>query len=56
MQEILRKDGWVMIKSNGGSLRQFKHPAKSGRVTVPGKLADDLRICTWNSIVRQTKL
>ena len=26
MLEILRKDGWVMIKSNSGDHRQFKHP------------------------------
>lgn len=32
----LRDDGWVRVKAKG-SHRQFKHPTKSGRVTVSGK-------------------
>jgi predicted RNA binding protein YcfA (HicA-like mRNA interferase family) len=31
-----------VIVDTRGSHRQFKHPAKSGRVTVPGKPSDEL--------------
>ena len=56
MLAILRKDGWVQIKSKGGDHRQFRHAAKPGRVTVPGKPSDDLPIGTWGSIMKQAKL
>ena len=39
-----------------GSHRQFKHPSKSGRVTVPGKPSDDLALGTQNSIMKQAGL
>jgi predicted RNA binding protein YcfA (HicA-like mRNA interferase family) len=51
----LRDDGWYLIVTEG-SHRQFKHPTKKGRVTVPGKLNDDLPIGTLNSILRQAGL
>ncbi len=31
---MLEEDGWYQIESRG-SHRQFRHPTKSGRVTVP---------------------
>ena len=37
----LKSDGWVLVTQRG-SHRQFKHPSKSGRVTVAGKPSDDL--------------
>jgi predicted RNA binding protein YcfA (HicA-like mRNA interferase family) len=48
----LRDDGWEQVKSKGGH-RNFKHPAKRGRVTVPGHPNDDLTPGTWGSIQRQ---
>jgi predicted RNA binding protein YcfA (HicA-like mRNA interferase family) len=39
-----------------GSHRQFKHPSKPGRVTVPGKPSDDLAPGTLNSILKQSSL
>jgi predicted RNA binding protein YcfA (HicA-like mRNA interferase family) len=53
--EILRRDGWYLAATRG-SHRQFKHPAKPGRVTVPGKPGDDLHPATLNSILRQAGL
>ena len=38
---VIEKDGWV-YHSQKGSHRQFTHPAKAGRVTVPGKPGKDL--------------
>jgi predicted RNA binding protein YcfA (HicA-like mRNA interferase family) len=53
--KILKDDGWYLIATEG-SHRQFKHPTKPGRVTVPGKPGDDLASGTLNSILRQAAL
>ena len=45
----LREDGWFIVTTKG-SHRQFKHQNKPGRVTVAGKLSDDLPPGTLNSI------
>jgi predicted RNA binding protein YcfA (HicA-like mRNA interferase family) len=52
---MLKVDGWY-IAATRGSHRQFKHPVKSGRVTVPGKPSDDLAPGTLNSILKQAQL
>jgi predicted RNA binding protein YcfA (HicA-like mRNA interferase family) len=55
VSEILRllsHDGWVIVATRG-SHRQFKHPSKPGRVTVPGKPSDELAPGTLNSIRKQ---
>ncbi len=49
---ILEHEGWVLVATRG-SHRQYKHPHKPGRVTVPGKLNDDLAPGTLNSIMKQ---
>jgi predicted RNA binding protein YcfA (HicA-like mRNA interferase family) len=48
----LKQDGWY-LHGTRGSHRQFKHPSKRGRVTVPGKRSDDLASGTLNSIYKQ---
>jgi predicted RNA binding protein YcfA (HicA-like mRNA interferase family) len=50
---MLNEDGWFLVATRG-SHRQFKHPVKPGRVTVPGKPADDLAPGTLNSILKQS--
>ena len=50
--KLLYQDGWRLVRSRG-SHRQFKHPVKSGRVTVPGKPSDDLAPGTLRSILKQ---
>lgn len=52
---ILKEDGWYLVTTRG-SHRQFKHPIKSGRVTISGKPSDDLAVGTLNSILKQAKL
>lgn len=32
--EALEKDGWVQVRTGPGDHVQYKHPRKSGRVTV----------------------
>jgi predicted RNA binding protein YcfA (HicA-like mRNA interferase family) len=55
MLRLLEDDGWHLV-TTVGSHRQFKHPTKVGRVTVPGKLGKDLPIGTERSILRQAGL
>jgi predicted RNA binding protein YcfA (HicA-like mRNA interferase family) len=50
--ELLKEDGWYLAATKG-SHRQFKHPTKAGRVTVPGKPSDDVAPGTKNSIFKQ---
>jgi predicted RNA binding protein YcfA (HicA-like mRNA interferase family) len=52
---MLELDGWYLVGTSG-SHRQFKHPTKPGRVTVPGKPSDDLAPGTLNSILKQAQL
>ena len=52
---LLEKDGWY-LHATRGSHRQFKHPVKPGRVTVPGKLSDDLARATLSSAFKQAQL
>ncbi|MGA2045792.1 MAG: type II toxin-antitoxin system HicA family toxin [Roseiarcus sp.] len=51
----LEDDGWILVATRG-SHRQYKHPAKKSRVTVPGKLGADLQPGTLRSILRQAGL
>ncbi|MDR2064940.1 MAG: type II toxin-antitoxin system HicA family toxin [Prevotellaceae bacterium] len=53
--KMIEKDGWY-IKRTKGDHRQFKHPSKKGKVTVPGKLSDDLNVNTAKSILIQAGL
>lgn len=50
----LQEDGWYLVATRG-SHRQFKHPAKPGRVTVAGK-PSELAPGTLNSILKQARL
>jgi len=53
--KILEADGWYLVVMKG-SHRQYKHPAKQGRVTIAGHPGDDLSPGTLNSILKQAKL
>jgi len=48
----LEQDGWKIVATQG-SHRQYKHPIKPGKVTIPGYLNDDLNPKTWKSIQEQ---
>jgi predicted RNA binding protein YcfA (HicA-like mRNA interferase family) len=52
---LLEADGWFQVATKG-SHRQYKHPRKPGRVTVAGKLSDDVAPGTLNSILKQAGL
>ena len=53
--KLLESDGWLLVTTKG-SHRQYKHPTKPGRVTVPGKLGDDIAPRTFSSILKQSGL
>lgn len=53
--KLLEADGWRLVNTEG-SHRQYKHPTKPGKVTVAGKLSDDIRKGTLASILRQAGL
>jgi predicted RNA binding protein YcfA (HicA-like mRNA interferase family) len=52
---LLERDGWELHRTRG-SHRQFKHPARPGKVTVSGKPRDTLHPKTLASILRQAGL
>ena len=52
---IILDDGWFLVATRG-SHRQYKHPAKPGRVTVAGHPSDDVAPGTLNSIFRQAQV
>ena len=54
--KIIEADGWVLVCQRG-SHRQYKHPVKSGRVTIAGhKLSADVTLALENSILKQAGL
>ncbi len=53
--KAIKVDGWYLVATRG-SHRQFKHPVKSGRVTIAGKPSDEIAFGTLNSILKQARL
>jgi predicted RNA binding protein YcfA (HicA-like mRNA interferase family) len=52
---LIQQDGWYLVTTRG-SHRQYKHQYKPGRVTIAGKMSDDLAPGTRNSILKQAGL
>jgi predicted RNA binding protein YcfA (HicA-like mRNA interferase family) len=52
---IIEKDGWLRVATRG-SHRQYKHLLKPGRVTIAGKLSDELAPGTFRSILKKAGL
>ena len=53
--KLIEQDGWYLARQKG-SHQQYKHPLKTGTVTVDGKPSDDLPKGTLNSIFKQAQL
>ncbi|HPE58270.1 MAG TPA: type II toxin-antitoxin system HicA family toxin [Bacteroidales bacterium] len=54
--KLVEKDGWYLARQRG-SHRQFKHPHKSGLVTIAGhKLSDEVEKGTLSSVLKQTEI
>jgi predicted RNA binding protein YcfA (HicA-like mRNA interferase family) len=53
--KLVEDNGWYLDRTRG-SHRQYKHPKKSGVVTIAGKPKDELAPGTKNSILKQAGL
>lgn len=53
--KMLEADGWYFSKQVG-SHRQYKHPTKTGKVTINGKMSDTLSQELLNSIFKQAAI
>ena len=51
----VERDGWYYSYTKG-SHRQFYHPTKSGKVTIPGKPSDDVERKLWSYMMKQAGL
>jgi predicted RNA binding protein YcfA (HicA-like mRNA interferase family) len=54
--KLLKEDGWYLYRHKGTSHRQFKHDVRIGKVTVNGKLSDDITGDLLRSIEPQSGL
>lgn len=54
IEKLIKQDGWYEVRQVG-SHRQFKHPTKQGKVTIPIH-SGDLDIRTVKSIMEQAGL
>lgn len=54
--KLIEADGWFLVATRG-SHRQYKHPTKKGRVTIPiHRLGDDIPLWLEVSILKQADL
>lgn len=55
IRKRIEADGWYHAATKG-SHHQYKHPVKTGKVTLPGRDSDDLHPKTVRSILKQAGL
>lgn len=53
--KLIEADGWYLVRMRG-SHRQYRHEAKTGLVTISGKVSHDVPPGTLNSILKQAGL
>ncbi len=53
--KLIEHDGWYLVATRG-SHRQYRHPTKPGRVTIPGKPSRELYPELEKSILKQAGL
>ena len=53
--KLIEADGWYLVATRG-SHRQYKHPIKTGRVTIAGHPGDELAPGTLGSVLKQAQL
>ena len=53
--KLIEADGWYQIKTEGDH-RQYKHPAKRGRVTIAGHPSKEVPLGALASILKQAQL
>ena len=56
IESIIMEDGWYLAEIRG-SHYQYKHPTKSGKVTIPfHKKPKDIQTKTLKSILKQAQM
>ena len=53
--DLIISDGWFMVRQKG-SHKHYRHPVKTGVVTIPYSGNDDIPFGTANSILKQAGL
>ncbi|HWS85038.1 MAG TPA: type II toxin-antitoxin system HicA family toxin [Ktedonobacteraceae bacterium] len=53
--KLVKDDGWYHVETRG-SHRQYKHPVKPGKVTIPGHPGDDMPRSLLSSILKQAQI
>ena len=53
--KLVEEDGWYLVNIEGDH-RQFKHPKKSGRVTIAGHPSKEMPPGTFLSVLKQARL
>lgn len=55
VEKLILKDGWYQV-NQVGSHHQYKHPIKSGKVTIPEHKGKDINPSVVKSILKQAGL
>lgn len=55
LEKKILQDGW-QVYSQKGSHKQYKHPTKKGKVTIPFHKPDNINPRTAKSILKQAGL
>ena len=53
--KLVEADGWYHVGTRGDH-RQYKHPIKKGRVTIPGHPSDEMKPQLYNSVLKQAQI
>jgi len=53
--KLIEGDGWYLVTTKGNH-RQYKHPTKTGRVTIAGHPNHDLAPGTLSSVFKQAQI
>ena len=53
--KLVEEDGWYQVDMRGDH-RQYKHPTKRGRVTIPGHPSDEMHPKTLASVFKQAQI
>lgn len=54
LERLIQDDGWILVDVNG-SHHQYKHPTKSGRVTIP-RHGGDIPPRVVRSVLKQAQI
>lgn len=54
IEKIVKKDGWYLVNQKG-SHRQYRHPTKPGKVTIPAHKGD-INMSIIKSVLKQAGL